>query len=90
MHRWVVATFTERRVFLGHEAKANSLKFFSNSNTLASGGGDGTLKLWEVSPVETTDSSFDIPSPASKVRDTIPAPMSFRSTHRRVYFIGFT
>src|SRR5262249_51217880 len=46
---WDVATGRPLRVLQGHGGAVNCLAYFPDGRTLASGGGDGTIRLWNVS-----------------------------------------
>ncbi len=48
VYLWDAATGKEKIMFTRHEVSVNSVSFSANSEMLASGGGDGTVRLWDV------------------------------------------
>jgi len=47
---WDVNTGALLHAYTGHVSQINSLSFSPDEKTLASGSGDGTIILWNVTP----------------------------------------
>ena len=62
------AAYQEIVLLTGHTGSVNSVSFSPDGRTLASGSGNGTVLLWELTPSTTTDTTVHV-SPA-----TLPSP----------------
>jgi len=47
---WDVTTGKERDTLPGHTAQVNALAYTADGRTLASGGADKVVRLWQVEP----------------------------------------
>ena len=57
---WDAVTGQEKSVLTGHTGGVGSIAFSPDGSTLASGSGDGTILLWELTPAATPKLTGDV------------------------------